>query len=261
MLSLVLLAVDGIGQTTWYVDGTNCSGSGDGTPSSPFCTIQEGVDAAGAGDTVLVREGEYIESLRINGKSLSIVGEFHPLSTFLRSAPAGVTPDAPAIFVQAGSDLRVENLSIVGSLPGIQARSSQVALEDCILRGNFNRYPDESVGSALVLSRCSVTLNRCTVLDDVRGGATSVRSILARDCELKISGSTLVGDWEGACLEVSNGVLQLEQSEVLRFGTDGEYAEPVGGAIIASNSTVMIDDCDISHNSSSEAATALALTD
>jgi len=48
--------------TTIYVNNApsaNCSNSGPGTSTSPFCTIQEGVDAATAGTTVLVEPGAY----------------------------------------------------------------------------------------------------------------------------------------------------------------------------------------------------------
>ena len=41
-------------QVTWYVDQANCPGPGDGSQSNPFCHIQDGLDAASPGDTVLV---------------------------------------------------------------------------------------------------------------------------------------------------------------------------------------------------------------
>ena len=47
---------------TLYVDdasGSNCTDSGSGTQAAPFCTIQAGVNAAVAGDTVTVEAGDY----------------------------------------------------------------------------------------------------------------------------------------------------------------------------------------------------------
>ena len=45
-------------QTTWHVDD-DCIPPGTGAELDPFCTIQEGVDAASDADTVLVAPGIY----------------------------------------------------------------------------------------------------------------------------------------------------------------------------------------------------------
>lgn len=50
--------------TTWYVGGANCSDSGPGTQSQPFCTIGAGAKVAMAGDTVLVSAGTYQEDVK-----------------------------------------------------------------------------------------------------------------------------------------------------------------------------------------------------
>ena len=46
-------------QTTWYVDVTTCPTVGSGIELDPFCKIQDGINRAGGGDTVLVAEGTY----------------------------------------------------------------------------------------------------------------------------------------------------------------------------------------------------------
>jgi hypothetical protein len=41
-------------QTTWYVDDDDCPGPGSGGPGDPFCYVQDAIDAAANGDTVVV---------------------------------------------------------------------------------------------------------------------------------------------------------------------------------------------------------------
>ncbi|UCF07975.1 MAG: right-handed parallel beta-helix repeat-containing protein [Thermoplasmata archaeon] len=91
---------------TIYVDDDNTSGIEDGSLLNPYNTIQEGVDAEAAGDTVYVFAGTYMENVWMD-KNLILEGE----DTGTTIIDTGTTPplcDSPAITVVA------DNASISG---------------------------------------------------------------------------------------------------------------------------------------------------
>ncbi|MDP2898349.1 MAG: right-handed parallel beta-helix repeat-containing protein [bacterium] len=69
-VALLVLALLPAWGSTWYVDGS-VSASGNGKAwATAFKKIQEGIDAASHGDTVIVAQGTYVENVKFNGKNI-----------------------------------------------------------------------------------------------------------------------------------------------------------------------------------------------
>jgi predicted outer membrane repeat protein len=86
LLLFFIFPVLGFSQTTWYVDGTNTAGPWDGSALNPFLSIQDGIDAALDGDTVLVLPGTYNENVEFFTKAITVKSEQGPGLTIIQGA-------------------------------------------------------------------------------------------------------------------------------------------------------------------------------
>lgn len=117
ILAIAIAIASVAGATTYYVDDTG-SNSNPGTLSLPFGTISHAVNQLSAGDTLLVREGDYLESVLIWNRH----GNANPGGRIIIEPYQNETPTINAagkgesgIIVSESSFLYIGELEIINS--------------------------------------------------------------------------------------------------------------------------------------------------
>ena len=193
----------------------------DGSIDHPFDEIQEGINAALDGDTVVVFPGTYHETLNLMGRNLHLNGldpnvanhtdlpviDAQRLGTVLTFDQAEDANCLVTGFVLTGGlDEQAGAISCIGSSPTI---------EHCLIVGN--RWADPN-GGAIVLQDSNSVMRHCTITDNAgfNGGAgilllnshpTIHNSILWNDLSTEILSlglsepnvmyCTVAGNWPG----------------------------------------------------------------
>jgi len=132
--------------TTWYVDGW-ISPSGDGTSwLTGFNTIQQGIDEASDGDTVVVAPGAYFENIHFKGKNIVLRSRapHTPAWTIIDGSQAGPvvtfsgTEDETCVLsgftVRNGKAKDAEGAGICG---GTSEHHTRATIENNIITANF----------------------------------------------------------------------------------------------------------------------------
>lgn len=72
-----------------HVDVSNPNCPGTGSPTDPFCAIQDAIDAASPGDVVRVASGAYVETLDFLGKAITVRSKNGAALTTIDAASLG----------------------------------------------------------------------------------------------------------------------------------------------------------------------------
>jgi hypothetical protein len=143
LTSILFSTAPALSQTTWYVDDNSCPGPGLGTQGQPFCSIQNGINAAINGDTVLVLPGTYTENLDLQSKSLILRSSDGATATTIQGSPSAFSPT-----ITVGSSLLpgcvVEGFTITGGTASVLGSGLDAwgfaVVRDNLIENNFGDF-------------------------------------------------------------------------------------------------------------------------
>jgi len=228
---LIIGLVPGIehAQATIHVDAGTCSGGGSGSEDDPFCTIQEAVDVASSGDTILVGPGVYAEDVVLPGTQLTIRSVSGAESTEVRGI------DATAMEVLPGGVISLQGLTFSsGADPrrGILCRQSTLDCQECRFIGTEDLY----TGGAVCGVDSTLSFRECFFSDSSAylGGA-----IGAVGGEIDLEGCRFVGTWGymGAAVSMESGSLEAHNCFF------EECSGVLGGAVYVEVGSARIREC------------------
>lgn len=231
-------------QATWYVDDDNCPG-GTGTQADPFCLIQDAIDAATGGDTIVVAAGTYNENNIQIAKSLTIQGA-GPGATFVDGGAGDRVFDVGAAGVLTMSGMTIRNGNAVFSDGGGVFNNGTVTMTNCAVTGNT--AVDEGGGifnvfGTLTMTNCTVSGN--TAKDNGGGIYNASGTLTITNCT--VSGNSVL-DYGGGIY--NDGTLSMTNCAV-----SGNTAKDNGGGIYnAHDVTLTMTNCTVSGNSANYGA-------
>ncbi len=214
----------------------------------PGGSIQTAIDAASAGDRVIVLPGFYVESLDMKGKAIELVGLLGADVTTL----SGSYGTGPVISMAQGEGpgTRIRGFTITGGwggfgggiagIPQLGPRATAI-VEDCIIRGN-QAYRGGGVAGDFTLIRCLIEQNNAGTFSAIGWAGGVYGAPVMRECAV-VNNTVVKGSCGGVYLSGTNPAI-LEDCVIA-----GNRAYNVGGGILVEpNATATIRRCLVTAN-------------
>jgi hypothetical protein len=268
-------------QTTWYVDddAPNDPGPGDPTVSDPledgsgdhpFDAIQECIDAAVDGDTVLVLDGTYTgtgnKNLDFHGKPITVGSENGPDTCIVDCEDTGrglifQNHETPASILEG---LTITNGAAPDAWPwaggAVYSYESSPTIRSCWIVNNHAEHG----GGMYLRGPGNPTVIDCRVVGNASTNSGAGGIWCTNNCVLTIEDSVLADNQGSPAAGAGGGLLASHggTSVTLRnCEISGNFANTGGGIGCDQSAALTVQDCNICDNESGNAAGGLSIDD
>lgn len=181
-VSAVFLALPAAAQTVWHVDDDTCPAAGSGTALDPFCGIQAALDAATAGDTVLVGPGIYVEHVVMKA-GVDLIGS-GAATTTIDAGGSGSTV--------IGADAALLDGFLITGAGGLNEHAISLANGTSPTISN-NTISGNKADGIVLLQSAAVIVGNTIVGDPTFGGGCPCNPILSVQSSPTIAGNVIDG--------------------------------------------------------------------
>ncbi len=199
----------------WPRDATLSDPDEDGTAEHPFDRIQEAIEVAPEGASIIVRPGTYRENIDLLGKNLTLVG-LDPATTTPAPYPVieGARPGPVVRFGNGeGPDCLLMGFAITrgeGHPAGaILCEGASPTLANCLIVGNRSTDPN---GATVYCRNSDAILINCTITDNYAGPQGAALTLI--DSDVTAANLILWGNTPGDIRSDSNSVPSITYSDI-----------------------------------------------
>ena len=190
-----------------------------GTVDHPFDSVQEAIEVAKPGATVVVLSGTYSESLALVGKVLTVTSTDPDSNEPVDYPVIQAAEGEPVVTFDFCRDpnMILEGIVLTGGndndASGIRCRNSDVVIKNCLIEGNRRLSSGSAGGGALWCSQSQVALINCTLTQNY-GGFNGAGLYANTASHVTVFDSIL---WDNLPVEILtdvNSVVTIETSDV-----------------------------------------------